>query len=151
MTAYCWPVRRSGGPTRAPGGRSGAVILRVRQALWAPGRQGLLLLSLVLICGGASLNSGGYSPVALGCELIAILLLALACSAEDRPLGRWSWFAGVGALSVCDLLYTLGWSPLEAVFAGLALARSSSSPGRSLPVSGLPSPWPSRRLPPPAR
>ena len=94
----------------------------MRQALRAPGRQGLILLSLVLVCGGASLNSGGYSPVALSCELIAILLLALACSAEDRPLGRWSWFAGVGALSVCDLLYTLGWSLLEAVFAGLALA-----------------------------
>jgi hypothetical protein len=94
----------------------------VRQALASPGRQGLLLASLVLVCAGASLNFGGYSPAALGCELFAIALLAAACTVEDRPISRWSWLAGLCALSVCDLRYTLGWSLLEAAFAALALA-----------------------------
>jgi hypothetical protein len=77
---------------------------------------------LVLVCAGASLNFGDYSPVGLGCELLAVALLAVACTVEDRPISRWSWLAGLCALSVCDLVYTLGWSPLEAAFAGLALA-----------------------------
>ncbi len=94
----------------------------MRKAPASPGRQGLLLASLVLVCAGASLNFGDYSLVGLGCELLAVALLAGACAAENRPISRWSWLAALCALSVCDLMYTLKWSLLEAAFAGLALA-----------------------------
>jgi hypothetical protein len=119
---YCALVSSLGRPGPVPLGwlRSGAPS--VRKALSTPGRQGLLLACLVLVCAGASINFGDYTPVALGCELLAIALLALACTAEDRPISRWSWLVGLYALSVCDLMYTLGWSPLEAAFAALALA-----------------------------
>ncbi len=106
----------------------------MRKALPSPGRQGLLLASLVLVCGGASLNFGDYSLVGLGCELLAVGLLAAACAAEDRPISRWSWLAGLCALSVIDLMYTLHWSLLAAAFSGLALASvvliARAEPGR---------------------
>jgi hypothetical protein len=114
-------VRSSGSPTSASL-RTRAAIAAARQALRVPGRQSFLLASLVFVCLGVALNGGYYSPAALICELLAIPLLAVAYTAEDRPVSRWWWLAVIAVLAVCDLMYTFNWSPLEAVFLLPALA-----------------------------